>query len=111
MTMETHAHTCIYSHVLFTTLLAPHKHSYLFSNTAQSRKNYYRKLPLLPLMLNCVTRVFREFIKSCKQTLFYLSKDGDGGHSTYSCVYMGTDTHCEKTKKYKHFKILQIILY
>ena len=45
-------------------------------------------------MLNCMTLVFGDFIKSsCKQTVLYLSKDSNGRRSTHDCVYTEIETH------------------
>lgn len=105
MTIETHAHT--FTHMCYSIHTIPSTKQALLPTLKHCtihKKIYYRKQLHLPLMLNCMTLVFGEFIKSShKQTVFYCSKDSDGGHSTHSCVYMETDTHYKLTKKYEHF--------
>lgn len=103
-------HIAVSIHIcLFTIFLGSHKLSCLLSNTAQSRKNYYRKQLHLPLMQNCMTLVSGEFIKSfCKQCFIWARVVVEGIPHTAVCTW-GQIHIVSRVGSMNTFKILKII--
>lgn len=110
--IDIHAHPRIYSHVLFTTFQA-HKHSYLFSNTAQSRKKtttgssfiFYWCETVWPRSLGNSSNLLVS-----KQCFIWgrIAMEGIPHTAVCTCTQIHTES---RPRNIDSFKILQVITY
>lgn len=100
---------------LFTSAFLLHSWHYTSSLTYSQtlhnpEKNYYRMQLHLPLILNCMTLLFGEFIKSCCKQCFIWARVVEGIPHTAVCTWWQIHT-VSRVRSMNTFKILKINTY